>query len=796
MVRKMAAPLAAAWLIAGTVAPGQVLAAAPTGGWTSAGSLSTQRPGSELSVLLTDGRVLVAGASGDDYAGLGNVDIYDPAHGWSLGPHLDGDPLGVVASPLPNGSALIAGGTPFLGGFDGPGPDPVAKAMTYDPASSTWKSAPSMSRARNSATATPLADGRVLVTGGYDRKVVQLPNPDQQPFCCLRIDITALATSEMFDAKTSSWSSAGNLGHARYGHQAVTLMDGKVLVVGGQDQPGNPAAYLASAELFDPSTGTWAGAGDIEAPRSGFTLTALADGRALLAGGLAPDGVTVLRSTLLYDPHTNAWAQGPDMKDARTEHGAALLKDGRVLVTGGVDKLGRLATSEIFDAATGAWITTGALRTARSDAVAVPLHGGRVLVAGGRGSKTGLADSEIFDPNATGAFPVPRTVVGPGTWAIKPTLPVPSYAQDLRLLKDGRVLMLSGGGYPGYVAQIYDPRSATWTTSFTRTSDQQFTAGTALADDRVLLVTLDSEGLKPAKAEVIDPLTGAARAAVSPGTLGSARLDLLPDGRVWLTGGPAGDKRSLFYDASADRWSPGPDVPNDLYVGTVTWIPGGRVLVGGILKAMVLDPRSGQWSEARGFPGRWNSYSATMLPNGDVLLAGGTEDQMQTDGRLLSVGTTRVMRWNHLTGLLERARDMTAPRPFHSTVVLRDGRVLFAGGIASADSGSDPVSTAELYDPVKDTWSSAQSLPEARSQMTGVLLPDGTVLEVGGWALFNPARTMAYAPEAMAKPAATVEANAPLVALIKGLLILLAAGLISWALVASARRRNGSARLR
>src|SRR5260370_40816750 len=132
MVRKMGASAEEAWLLAATLAPGHVLAGAPTGGWTGAGSLSTQRPGSELSVLLTDGRVLVAGASGDDYAGLGNVDIYDPAHGWSLGPHLAGDPLGVVASPLPNGSALIAGGTPFLGCFDGPGPDPAPKAMTYD----------------------------------------------------------------------------------------------------------------------------------------------------------------------------------------------------------------------------------------------------------------------------------------------------------------------------------------------------------------------------------------------------------------------------------------------------------------------------------------------------------------------------------------------------------------------------------------------------------------------------------------------------------------------------------------
>jgi hypothetical protein len=381
-------------------------------------------------------------------------------------------------------------------------------------------------------------------------------------------------------------------------------------------------------------------------------------------------------------------------------------------------------------------------------------------------------------------------------WVIEPTEPVPSSAQDVHLLKDGRALVLPNEGYPDYAARIYDPRSAMWSTSFARTSNQQFIVGTALSDDRVLLVTLDSEGARPGKAELIDPLTGATRAAASPGTLGSARLDLLPDGRVWLTGGPAGDKRTFVYDASADRWSLGPDVPSDLYVGTVTWIPGGRVLVGGILKAMILDPKSGQWSEAGGFPGHWNNYSATALPNGDVLYAGGTEDQKQTDGNSLAVGTTRVMRWNHVTGWFEGARNMSAPRQFHSTVVLKDGRVLFAGGVASADPESDPVSSAELYDPLKDTWSSAQSMPEARSRMTAVLLADGSVLEVGGWGIFNPASTMLYRPETTTKPAATVAATAQLSALIEGLFILVAAGLISWALVASARRRNRSARFR
>lgn len=798
-MRAIAAAAIAGGLVLAGFSADVALAASPAGGWSVAGNLSTQRPGSMLSVALTDGRVMIAGASSTDYTAIGNVDLFDPAHGWSLGPRLNGDPNAAVMAPLPDGGALLAGGTPWFGGFDGPGPDPTANALTYDPASATWNSAPSMSRRRNNAAAAALADGRVLVAGGYDRKVIQLPNPDQIPFCCLQIDMIPLATSEIFDPRTRAWSPAGDLGHARYGQAAVTLKGGQVLMLGGEDQSQNPPAYLASAELFDPSTDKWTAAGDIGRPRSGFTLTPLADGRALLAGGLAADGVTVLRSTLLYDPSQNSWTPGPDMKEARTNHGAARMKDGRVLVSGGIDHIGRIASAEVFDPATATWDETGALHTARSDHATVALLDGRVLVAGGRGLHGGLADSELFDARAAGTPPASRTTAGPGTWTTRPAMPSPSYVQDAHLLKDGRVLVLPGAGYASYSAQIYDPGTGAWTTSFTRATDQQFISAVAMADGDVLLLTLDSQGVKPAKAEVIDPLSGASRPVTSPGTWGTARLVLLADGRVWLTGAPYGEKRTAIYDPASDRWSSGPDVPANLYVATVTPIPGDRLLVGGILTAMILDFKSG-WSEVLGFPAHWNNYSATALPGGDVLLAGGTEDQTQPDNRVIPVASSRMLRWNHTNGMLESARAMPAPQPFHSTVVLQDGRVLFAGGVVSGDAEADPVAMAEIYDPISDSWTAAQSMPEARSQMTAVLMAGGTVLEVGGYGLFNPAGTLVYkpAPAALASPrpvgVAAATPRPSTAALLAALAIFLAAVVASGLLVADARRRRSARR--
>ncbi len=770
------------------------------GGWTVGGNLSTQRPGSLLSIALTDGSVLIAGASGGDGSGIGNVDIFDPAHGWTRGPNLNGDPLGAAGAPLPGGGALLAGGTPWFGGFDGPGPDPTASVLTYDPASRTWSTAPNMSSPRNGATATPLRDGRVLIAGGYYRIVKQLPNPNNQPFCCLEIDFIPLPTAEIFDPSARRWSPTGSLAQARFGDYAVALKSGQVLVVAGSQQP-NSKTQLTSAERYDPATGRWSSAGDIGAPRTGFTLTALADGRALLAGGLAADGATLLRTALIYDPVSNAWSSAPDMKDARTNHAAAALKDGRVLVAGGIDNLGRLAASEVFDPVAGTWTSTGALQTARSDEAAVALADGRVIVAGGNGSMGALADSEIFDPSSRGGPPQPRSVAGPGRWVTLPAPPASTYQQTPRLLRDGRVLVVPGGGYAEFTAEVYDPKAGRWTTPVVRRSDQSSITGVALADDRLLLLTLANDGQSPGKAEIVDLTTGASNAVASPGSVGGARLDLLADGRVWLTGGIImGPRHSLFYDPKTDRWSPAPDLPADLDVETVTPIQGGRVLVGGYLQAMILDPATSAWTRVATFPLRWSSYSATLLPGGDVLFAGGMLDQVVSDQRTVPVGTTRVMRWDHVTGIFATESPMPAARPFASTVVLKDGRVLFAGGTngTAVDSQTDPVATAELYDPAKDRWSPAQSMPEARAQASAVLLADGTVLEVGGYGMLNPSpNTLAYSPEtppSSAKPVAAVSGQPQAAALIAGLVIVVAGALVSWLLVASARRRRRSGR--
>ncbi len=117
---------------------------------------------------------------------------------------------------------------------------------------------------RTAHTATVLADGSVLITGGRDAAG------------------TALAVAEVFDPKTRTSKAIGDLVTARTGHTATLLKDGRVLIAGGTNATGT----LASAEIFEPlapSSGFHALDAAMGAPRTRHTATLLNDGKVLLA---------------------------------------------------------------------------------------------------------------------------------------------------------------------------------------------------------------------------------------------------------------------------------------------------------------------------------------------------------------------------------------------------------------------------------------------------------------------------------------------------------------------------------
>lgn len=254
---------------------------------------------------------------------------------------------------------------------------------TGRPAAGTLREIGPMSIARAVATATSLADGRVLVAGGCSNAGCDLGSPGG-------------ATAEVLDPLTETFSPTGDLTGWRDDHVAVRLPDGRVLLIGGWGD----GHILASTDLYDPASGTFRPGPSMQAARSGPALVTLEDGRVLVAGGFVGNRPTTAMAEVL-DPSTLTFMSGGSMVHARGAPAAALLADGRVLVAGGLEDGLVVATAEIYDPATGTSTDTGSMAVARYKGAAVPLPDGRVLVFGGSGDVDGAilyGSSEIFDP--------------------------------------------------------------------------------------------------------------------------------------------------------------------------------------------------------------------------------------------------------------------------------------------------------------------------------------------------------------------------------------------------------------
>jgi hypothetical protein len=170
----------------------------------------------------------------------------------------------------------------------------------------------------------------------------------------------------MFDPVTGVFAPTGDMGTPRSEHTATRLNDGQVLVTGGTGPDGHATA---TAELFDPTIGVFTPTGEMRSAVYEHVATLLNDGRVFVTGGLryeaSSGGYLAIASADVFDPGSGTFATTGGMATTRAYHTATLLADGTVLVIGGVDD-GRdedgsspTASAEVFSPDDGTFSATG-----------------------------------------------------------------------------------------------------------------------------------------------------------------------------------------------------------------------------------------------------------------------------------------------------------------------------------------------------------------------------------------------------------------------------------------------------
>ena len=228
-------------------------------------------------------------------------------------------PTGSLATPGVATATLLNDGTVLITNGS------TTSAELYHPAPGTFTATGSMPTA-SYFTATLLNNGVVLLAGGFGGTGT---------------------SAELYHPATGTFTATGSMTTFRSNPTATLLNNGKVLFAGGGPCTAQTACSVASAELYDPATGTFSLTGSMSSGRDGATATRLNNGKVLIAGG-EQAFTNPLASAELYDPATGTFGLTSNMSTTRINHTATILNNGKVLVAGGIDPTtGARASAEL-----------------------------------------------------------------------------------------------------------------------------------------------------------------------------------------------------------------------------------------------------------------------------------------------------------------------------------------------------------------------------------------------------------------------------------------------------------------
>jgi hypothetical protein len=319
-----------------------------------------------------------------------------------------------------------------------------------------WTVTASMSTPRSQFAVALLQSGKVLMAGGVDdlgrplasgevydpvartftNTVNNMPNKATNFTATLLGNGSVLlagggnASAQLYNPTTNSFAATGGMSSQRSNHTATLLPNGQVLIAGGSNNAGSAQN---TAQLFDPATGNFKATGNMTAAREYHTATLLANGKVLIAGGRtgSKGSYSFLTSVEIYDPAAGVFTAAGNMSAARYGHTAAFV-NGMVLIAGGANSAA-LSSAELYDPAHGTFTPAPSMSAARQFFTATAVNG-NILEAGGSSGSTALASTEQFQA---------------GAFASTGSMRFARYAHTATLLNNGSVLVAGGIGVGG-----------------------------------------------------------------------------------------------------------------------------------------------------------------------------------------------------------------------------------------------------------------------------------------------------------------------------------------------------------
>ncbi len=545
-------------------------------------------------------------------------------------------------------------------------------------------------------------------------------------------------------------------------------------------------------DVREGAAGTWRtiGAYPGEDGRQGHTVTVLPDGNVVVYGAV-PEGATENGALLLdpvkriskaqfgrpaavrWDAKQHAWAdigRPPQCPHTSFLHSSTLLPGGRILYAGGICDVPRLANDDspypppfnqmsLWNDVARQWESAPSLTEARVYHTATPLADGNVIFIGGERDRMGAGGTEpVLD--SVELFRA-ASDAGPAGVVQLPGLHHARAKHSATLLSDGRLVVAGGMGgdrKPIASVEIWDPRLQAWQEGPALNVPRHGHSAVLLSDGRLMVLGgMDGQGKPTSSVEVLD-VSGHAWTAAAPllHPLRSQAALALGDGDVLVVGTSFDIYRhtvssAMLWRHAAQQWRPAgllkPDLAADIGADeNYVLLPdqGGGALLFGQRLIMQWSPSPAGASEYLPSLQR-DGHTAAVLKDGRILIAGGRLADAPSDlAEIYDPSTNRFT----LTGRMRQPR-MTG-MPFQASlpaVVTDDGRVVVAGGWVKRPDGSGEsiANHAEVWDPATGQWDIIEGLRfEAQERVYLGKLSDGRVMFFASWELADETIPAAY----------------------------------------------------